>query len=153
MPRSTRSRRSVPVRDVAPRGERATALVLVPAMTLVLLCLGAIAVDMTLLHAAHRQVHRVAASAAEDAAGMLDERELLSTGRVVVDPERARGVVRAHLDAASLPGELVDLRIATGPDVVEVVVTVEIRHVLLPAVRSGAGTETVTVHTRGRLHP
>ena len=26
MPRSTRSRRSVPVRDVAPRGERATAL-------------------------------------------------------------------------------------------------------------------------------
>ena len=151
-------RTSTPTRHPAPaeparRDERGTALVLVPAMTLVLLCLGAIAIDSTLLHAAHRQVHRVASSAAEDAAAMIDEHELAASGQLRVDPDRANRVARAHLERASLPGDLLGVRVETGPDTVDLTVVVKVEHVLRPALRDGDRTSVVTVRTRGRLHP
>ena len=86
--------------------ERATALVLVPAMLVVLLSLGAIALDLTSLHAAHRSLHRTVSGAADDAAGMLDGHHLQRTGEIRIDEPAARRVALAHLDAAELPGNL-----------------------------------------------
>src|SRR5688572_28468668 len=105
--------------------ERGTALVLVPVMTLVLLCLGAIAVDLSLVHAMHRDTHRVASVAADDAAAMIDERRLQIAGELVVDRRRAERVVRAHVASAQLAGEVVALEVSTTATAVDVQVTVE----------------------------
>src|SRR5690606_34998997 len=148
---STRRRRRAPG-ERRRRSSRGTALVLVPAMTLVLLCLGAIAVDAALVHATHRQVHRAASAAAQDAAAMIDEDELLTTGDLVIDADRATRLVHAHFAAAKVPGELVDLRVATGPDEVDLTVVVAVEHVLLPALPGQDRASELTVRARGRLH-
>lgn len=150
MPSTPRRRSARPSAD-----ERATTLVLVPAMTLVVMALGAVAVDLSLLHAAHRDVHRVVSAAADDASAVLDERELQVSGRVVIDPVGARGVAEAHLAAARLPGELVgpvDVRITDDRTSIEVKVVVDVPHVLLRSA-PGADERRLRVAARGRLHP
>lgn len=144
MPASTRPPRRAP--------ERGTVLVLVPAMTLVVLSLGAIAVDLSLVHSVHRDAHRVAASAADDAAGMIDERTLQVSGRIELDPARAERVARAHVAAADLAGDLVDVQVDAGPATVDVVLTVDAPHVILPALPGGERTSRLRVAARGRLH-
>lgn len=122
-------------------------------MTLVVLALAAITIDLSLVHSAHRSLHRIASSAADDAAAMLDERELQRSGELVVDPVAARRVVDAHFSAASLPGELVeiDTRIDADRTVVEVTVVVDVAHVLLPDTPPLGDVERLTVTARSRL--
>lgn len=134
------------------RSERATALVLVPAMMLVLLCLAAIAIDMSLLHAMHRDAHRVASAAAEDAAGMLDERELHTSGRLVVDRVRAERVARARVGAADLAATLREVRVSTGVTTVEVTLALDAPHVVLPSLPGTSDFTRLVVSARGRLH-
>ncbi len=137
------------------RDESASALVLVPTMMLVLLCLAGIAIDLTLLHGAHRTAHRAVTSAADDAAAMIDQGELQTTGRLVVDADAARRVALAELDTMTLPG-----RRLGAPDVVvdaergTVTITLELAvdHVVLAAVPGHPGDERVRVVARGRLN-
>lgn len=135
------------------RSERASALVLIPAMALVVIALAAITIDLSLVHSAHRSVHRIASAAADDAAAMLDERELQRSGEVAIDPIAARRVVDAHLAAASLPGELVEVatRIDGSGTVVQVTVVVDVDHVALPDSPPLGTAERLTVTARGRL--
>lgn len=156
---TTRRRLRAAVADRrAPGGcdtERASALVLAPALVLVLICLGGLAVDMSVLHGAHRAVHRAVSSAADDAAGMIDQDAMQTRGELRIDAERARRVAVAELAATRLPGR------AAGPPVVvvdpsgtAVTVTLEVRvdRVMLAALPGAAGSETLTVTSRARLH-
>jgi hypothetical protein len=133
-------------------GERATVLVLVPAMTLVMLCLGAMAIDLSLLHAAHREAHRVIAGAADDAAMVIDEARLQASGEVVIDPDRARRMAEARIAAADLSAELLSVEITTGPSTVAVSARLAIDHVLLPSLPGRDSSTTFEVSARARLH-
>lgn len=138
-----------------PRSERASALILVPSMTLVLMCLGAIAIDLSLLHGAHRSAHRIVSAAADDAAAMIDTEELQRSGDLVIDPSRARTIVQAHLDTASLPGRPIgEARVDVDPGAATVTVTVEllVEHVMLRSVPGRAPHERMTITAAGRLN-
>ena len=126
---------------------------LVPALALVVIALAGIAVDLSALHAAHRSVHRTVSTAAEDAAAMLDQRHLQLTGEVRIDADAARRVAAAHLAAASLPGELVDLRTDVDPvgGTVTVTATVVVRRIVLPASTTTGRDETLEVRSRARV--
>ena len=131
--------------------ERATALVLVPSMLVVLLSLGAIALDLTSLHAAHRGLHRTVSSAADDAAAMLDGHHLQRTGELRIDEPAARRVALAHLDAAGLPGELdgtPSVEIVDGGSAVQVGASVRVERVVS---RLLGADDRVEVEVTGRL--
>lgn len=152
-------RRPAPGRDPVTAGrrphvprERGTALVLVPAITLVLLCLAAIAIDLSLVHAVHRDAHRTVSAAADDAAAMIDERRLQLTGELEIDPARAERVVRAHLGSADLAGELSEVDITTDDTTVDVSAVVHAPHVVLPALPGRDDSTRLVVTARGRLH-
>ena len=133
--------------------ERGSALILVPAMMMVLLALGAIAIDLSVLHGAHRSLHRIASSAADDAAAMLDAEQLQMDGELRIDVPAARQVVEAHLDAARVPGTLTSARTSISEDggVVTVELTAAVDHVLLAAVPGTDPSEAISVVARARL--
>ncbi len=131
--------------------ERATALVLVPSMLVVLLSLGAIALDLTSLHAAHRGLHRTVSGAADDAAGMLDGHHLQRTGELRIDEPAARRVALAHLDAAELPGDLdgtPSVELVDGGTAVRVGASVRVERVVS---RLLGTDDRVEVEVTGRL--
>lgn len=133
-------------------GERATALVLVPAMALVLIVLAAIAVDLSAVAGVQRGVERVAAATADDAAAMIDRRAHQVDGTIRVDRTAAERMVRARLDRARLPGRVVGLRVETTDTTVEVSVRVESPHIFLRAVPGMADRVlSAPIHVRARL--
>lgn len=137
------------------RGESASALVLVPTMMLVLLCLAGIAIDLTLLHGAHRAAHRAVTSAADDAAAMIDQGELQTTGRLVLDPEAARRVAIAELDTMTLPGRRLgapDVLVDAEQGTVTIILELAVDHVVLAALPGHPGDERLRVVARGRLN-
>lgn len=136
-----------------PPAERGSALILVPAMLMVLLALGAIAIDLSVLHGAHRSLHRIASGAADDAAAMLDEEQLQVDGQLRIDAHAARQVVDAHLDAARMPGTLTAARTSISDDgaAVTVELTAEVDHVLLAAIPGTDPSEAISVVARARL--
>lgn len=96
--------------------ERGSALLLVPAGVLVLLVLGAIAVDAAVAFLGQREVSNAAAAAANDAAtAALSDRAFYSSGALVVDEARALEVARAA----------VSTRLPRGVEVVDVAVSAE----------------------------
>ena len=144
MPRTTlRTRRAA--------AERATALVLVPALALVLIVLGAIAVDLVAAHAAQRSLHRVVSAAADDAAGMVDARSYQRDGVLRIDPTAAERVVRARLRTADLPGRIETTTVTVGDTTVDVQVRATVPHVFLGALPGAADIESVPIRVRGRL--
>ena len=89
---------------------------LMPAAVLVLLVLGAIAVDSAVVFLAQRELVNAAAAAANDAAAeALDDAALYQRGAVAVDPARA-ALVAAQALAARAPAGVV----LTGPPLVRV---------------------------------
>lgn len=146
---------TTPRRRCAPTTtDRGTALVLVPALLLVLMALGAIAIDGAVLHSAHRSVHRTVSAAADDAASSIDEAEVYRSGRVSIDPGSAERVAAARIAAASLPGELaapVDVRVIDDAQVVEVTVRVDVPKVLSVPFRTRSKVETIEVTARARM--
>lgn len=128
---------------------------LVPALMLVLICLGTIAIDLALLHGAHRSAHRIVSAAADDAAAMIDTEELQRSGELLVDPARARRVVDAHLAVAQLPGRLAaepSVRIGGGGSTVTITVEMLIDHVMLRAIPGRSDHERVVITATARLN-
>ncbi len=135
--------------------ERATALILVPTLLLVMMSLGGIAIDMSMLHGAHRSVHRTASAAADDAASMIDRAELQVSGQLRIDASAARALAIAEVQSASLPGELVGpVDVVVGDDGATVTVALRVRigHVMLQAVPGAPDHEVVSVRVTGRLN-
>ena len=143
--------------------ERSTALMLAPALLLVVITLGAIAVDLSLLHAAKRSAYRSISAAADDAASMVDSSHLLRTGEVRLDGEAATRVALAHMGLLEEPPDGVPAPVfeftgdptiafpAGEPNVVEITATVEVDHILLAAVPGMADSTTFQIETRGRM--
>ncbi|MGH9213895.1 MAG: hypothetical protein ACRD2C_24970 [Acidimicrobiales bacterium] len=125
------------------RGDRGSALMLMPACVLVVLVLASIAVDMALVHLRQRQAFDVAASAANDAVTAGVDAGRLRQGDYALDPVQVDQVVRRSVAASQLAG-----RLARQPDVeiegdtVEVVLAVEADYLFSGAV-PGAPDRTV----------
>ncbi|MHB8295883.1 MAG: pilus assembly protein TadG-related protein [Acidimicrobiales bacterium] len=73
-------------------GERGSTLVLVPVAVLIVMVLGAIAVDSAQVYLGQRQLSDAAAAAAHDAAGAISSSAFYGTGTVMLDPARATAV-------------------------------------------------------------
>ncbi|WP_436792678.1 hypothetical protein [Actinospongicola halichondriae] len=106
---------------------------LMPAAVLIVLLLGAIAIDSAIVYLGQRQAYNVAFDAANDAAGAgFDPDVARRTGDIVYDPTRVEAIAADAIDAAGIH----DLRlVATSIDdgVVSVTVEIEIDHLLVQA--------------------
>ena len=98
---------------------------LMPAAVVIILLLGALAVDSAIVYLEQRQAYNVAFDAANDAAGAgLDLEAAQTTGALVYDPARVEAVAAATVEAAGTTG----LRLVKAvPDGDGVEVTVEVR--------------------------
>ena len=131
------------------RRERGSVLLLVPAAVLVLVVLGSIAVDASVVFLGQRELAGAVAAAANDAAGAaFAEAPFYDSGQVELDLPRARDVAAASLAARAPRGIEI-----TGPPEVFVSgnqlcvrATGVVRKVLAPAV-PGASRQTV-VHAQ-----
>ena len=117
---------------------------LVPTLALVAVALCGIAVDLVAVHAAQRRTQGILASAADDAAAMIDTRRIQLDGVPVVDPNAARRVAGAHVAAARLPGTLRRLDVDVRSDSVEVLAELTVDRIALRAL-PGAPTDTNVV--------
>jgi hypothetical protein len=96
--------------------QRGSVLALVPAGFLVLILLGALAVDSAVTYLGQQQLHDTLASAATDAATAgVDNGSFYRTGRVVLDPAQVARTVCLSVRAQNQSG-LHDLRMWVAVD-------------------------------------
>ena len=91
--------------------EDGSTLLMYPLAVLMVLAIGAIAIDAAVLFQAHRQTVDVAAGLASDVAALVDESTFASSGELRIDSDRAEQVV-AHANEAVLDGHPNELRCA-----------------------------------------
>lgn len=127
------------------RAERGSVMMLMPAGVVIVLLLGAIAFDLSLLFLRQRQASSVAADVANDiATAALDEDVFRSTGDFELDPALATSLGSALVDASDLGAQVVDLQISlSGPDAVEVTLVVAVDYVFARAIPGAADGTTV----------
>lgn len=75
-------------------GDEGSTLLLMPVGVLILLVLGAIAVDFAVVYTAQREVANLTAGLANDAAGAVDEEAFFTAGEYRIDRGRATQVVQ-----------------------------------------------------------
>lgn len=121
---------------------------LMPAAVLIVLVLGAIAVDSAILYLAQREAYNIAFDAANDAAGAgFDAGRARSSGDIVYTRARVEAVARESVAAAGARHvEIVGVTIEPG-DVVAVTVAVTVDHLFDPAF-GRAGTERLEMTAR-----
>ena len=121
------------------RGERGSALMLMPAGVLIVLVLGALAVDSAILFLGERELADLSAAAANDAAtAAIVEESFYRCGRLEIDPERAETVAtvvaRARVsDAVNLTEVGVEVRNDPQPPEVAITAAGTVRLVFTPA--------------------
>lgn len=128
------------------RGDRGSVLMLMPAGMLLMLMLGAIAFDLSLVFLRQRQASSLAVDVANDVAtAALDEEAIRRDGEFVLDPDRA-AELGFQLVAASDLGELIeDVEVqVVGPDEVTVRVVVQVDYVFARAIPGASDGTTVT---------
>lgn len=135
----------------AQRSSRGSVLMLMPAAVLIVLLLGAIAVDSAIVYLGQRQAYNVAFDAANDAAGAgFDAGIARETGDIVYDPVRVETLATEAVAASTIS----DLRlVSTTIDGDEVAVTVEIEidHLFIQAFgRDGSEPIRMTARAGGQ---
>ena len=101
---------------LSPRGDRGSVLILMPVGVLIVLLLGAIAVDLTTVQLRRQQAVEAAASAANDAVTFGLDEDALRAGRGYrLDPRRVRQVVLRSLEDQGVADELVEAPVVTEP--------------------------------------
>lgn len=107
--------------------DRGSVLMLMPAAIVIVLLLGAIAVDSAIVYLGQRQAYNVAFDAANDAAGAgFDAAEARATGTIVYRPDRVRELVAEAVLAADLDGfRSYDVAVEDD-DVITVTIVVEV---------------------------
>jgi len=127
---------------------------LVPASILVFFVLGSIAIDLTAIFLAQRSAQRSVSAAADDAAGMLDTRQIQYNGDLLIDQEAAERVARAHIAArvpqARLLGPVI-VKVSADRKSIEVRITVRVPHIMMRALPGRAAYEDLTVTSAGRI--
>jgi Flp pilus assembly protein TadG len=128
------------------RGDRGSALLLVPAGILIVLLLGSIAVDLSLVHLTRQEAADAAAAAADDTVtAALDQDALRARGVYVIDERRARQVTAEVLDARGLATTVSAADVVVDGDTVTVTLTVPVRYVFARGVPGARHGTTVTV--------
>lgn len=137
------------------RSPRGSVLMLMPAAVLVVLLLGAIAFDMSLVFLRQRQASTVVVDVANDLASVaFDEAAFRATGRFELDGHRARALGLALLDQSDVADEIVAAEI-TLPDAqtVSVAITVRVDYVFARSVPGAADGTTVTARATATARP
>ncbi len=135
---------------------------LAPALLLVVIMLGGIAIDLSLVHTARRSAYRSLSAAADDAAAMIDAHEYQVSGTVQLDPEAAERVVRAHLglleengpDGFAAPAFEVtsaDVHADVEQGTVEIDASITVERILLSAVPGMDSSTQLEMHVTGRM--
>lgn len=146
--------RPAPQRPQRPRlpAEDGNTLLLMPVGVLVLLVLGAIAVDAAVAFMGDRELANLTAGAANDAAAAIDEDVLYLEDRVVLDPARVQAVVDAVV--AARPDDTVEMACVPQilpPDEVRVTCEGNVPLIFSPAVPGGADAATIQATSVARL--
>jgi len=142
-------------RPWAADAESGSAMILMPAAVLIMVVLGALAVDSAIAFLGEREVANAAAAAANDAAGAaIDLDEFYTSGAIVLSPERAQQVATASVNATApdfLDAVDVDVSVSPAGDAVEVTVTATVRYIFAPALPGAS--PTVQVQATAIAHP
>jgi Flp pilus assembly protein TadG len=136
------------------RPDRGTTLLLFPAAVMVLMILGAIAVDLGAVYASRRSLIREVGAVADDAAGHIDIGALRRGLPTTIDFDTARRAALADLASTDLPGDAVGPPIVEpGPtsDTIVVEVTRDVPHIFGRAVPGVPRTERITVRLSGTI--
>ena len=128
---------------------------LMPAAVLVMLMLGAIAFDLSVVFLRQRQASSLAVDVANDlATAALDEAAFRSDGTYRLDPDRAESLAGAFVDASDLREDLQLIEVdVTAPDTVEVRVVLHVDYVFaraIPATSDGTTVEATATATAVR---
>ena len=123
--------------------QRGSVLMLMPAGVLIVLLLGAIAFDLSLVFLRQRQASSVAGDVANDLATQaIDEAEFRATGKFRLDPDRADEIGRALLAQSDVAADIVDLDVdVVGTDTVQVTVVLRVEYLFAGAI-PGANDST-----------
>lgn len=121
-------------------GSRGSVLMLVPAGLLVVLLLGAIAFDLSLVFLRQRQASSVAVDISNDLTTLaLDTDHLRSTGEYRLDPARAASAAEDLLARSDLAEEAIELEVAVpSADTVSVTLTVAVDYVFARSIPGAA---------------
>lgn len=132
--------------------DRGSVLMLMPAAVVIVLLLGAIAVDAAIVHLRVRQGYNVAFDAANDAAGAgVDPHLLRTSGQLAYDPTRVEAIARQALAASGRP-EIQLVSAIVDADGVAVTVSVTVEHLFAPAFGDAArSARTVTARADGEV--
>ncbi|HSP02947.1 MAG TPA: hypothetical protein VLR27_05565 [Acidimicrobiales bacterium] len=135
------------------RDTRGSVLMLMPVAVLIVLLLGAIAVDSAIVYLGQRQAHNVAFDAANDAAGAgFDLDAARTSGEIVYDPDRVHAIAAQAVAAAGID----DLELVSAvPDGDSVVVTVRrtVEHLFVQALGDPArDVLTISARVGGEVH-
>ncbi len=119
---------------------------LMPAGVLVVLLLGSIAFDLSLVFLRQRQASSIAADVANDLASVaLDEQAFRADGGFRLDPERAQDVGRGLVAASDLADEVVEVEITVlDAETVEVRLVAQVDYVFAKAIPGASDGTTVT---------
>lgn len=129
--------------------DRGSALMLMPAGVLIVIVLGALAVDAAILFLGERELADLSAAAANDAATLaLREASFYECGRLELDEQRAAQVAATVAaartsDAVTLTGVDVDVRNDLDPPQVTVAAVGTVRLVFTPAVPGSSRSREV----------
>ncbi len=125
--------------------QRGSVLMLMPAGVLIVLMLGAIAFDLSLVFLRQRQTSSVAADVANDlATSALDEAAFRSTGIYQLDPDRADELGARLVRSSDIGDEVIEVSVnVLRADTVEVVVVVAVDYVFARAIPGAASGTTV----------
>jgi hypothetical protein len=118
---------------------------LMPAGVLVVLLLGAIAFDLSLVFLRQRQASSVVVDVANDiASAALDEETFRADGVFRLDPERADDLGRRLVAVSDLGEYVIDVEVSViGDDTVEVRVVAQVGYVFAKAIPGASDGTTV----------
>ena len=121
-------------------------LMLMPAGVLIVLLLGAIAFDLSLVFLRQRQASSLAADVANDlATAAFDEDAFRADGRFELDPRRAATLGRSLVAISDLGTEVTDVEVAVvGADSVSVRLVMDVDYVFAKAIPGASNGTTVT---------
>ena len=137
-------------RSLAPSaGDRGSVTIWVLGLSILLLTFGGLALDYWRALALQRELAAVADSAAIAGASGVDEEFYRSTGEVILDPDRSRGLAQAAVDWQGV--DVVGLSVSVSPDSVTVDLSAEVELGLLGVFVDQS--EPLTVGARATASP
>jgi hypothetical protein len=119
-------------------------MVLIPTATVVMLVLGALSVDLAVVHLAQRQAFAAASAAANDAATAgLDPGELHAGRGAVLDADRVRRTAAASLAGESALDPTAQPEVSVEGTTVTVAARFEVDYVFAQGIPGASGGTTV----------